>query len=243
MYINTHPSSLLLLCTVAVASTLSHLAWTSPNPPPRVHYQDSKGLPPEPKDPVRLIRTMNLIMAISHCVVIVISPFPPWTALQPSPARDFLCPNLHLLSASPFSWSPFTILCQTAIILAASLRLLCFRALGPDFSFQLARPGKLRTGGLYAWVQHPSYTGSVLLLLGNICFLYRIDGAQGCWIPTGWRFVAACVNWGSWALFAVLLVLSTRQRVMLEEEMLREAFGREWEVWHARTKRFIPGVF
>ena len=28
-----------------------------------------------------------------------------------------------------------------------------------------------------------------------------------------------------------------------EEMMLRDTFGKEWEVWHAKTKRFIPGIF
>jgi protein-S-isoprenylcysteine O-methyltransferase Ste14 len=32
-------------------------------------------------------------------------------------------------------------------------------------------------------------------------------------------------------------------RVRDEEAMLRGKFGREWEGWHRRTKRFIPFVF
>jgi protein-S-isoprenylcysteine O-methyltransferase Ste14 len=31
-------------------------------------------------------------------------------------------------------------------------------------------------------------------------------------------------------------------RVRDEERMLRARFGKEWEDWHARTKRFVPGV-
>jgi len=32
-------------------------------------------------------------------------------------------------------------------------------------------------------------------------------------------------------------------RVIDEEEMLKKTFGKEWEEWSARTKRFIPWGF
>jgi len=31
-------------------------------------------------------------------------------------------------------------------------------------------------------------------------------------------------------------------RVLDEEELLRTAFGKKWEIYHHKTKRFIPGV-
>lgn len=33
------------------------------------------------------------------------------------------------------------------------------------------------------------------------------------------------------------------KRVTEEEMMLKKTFGKEWEDWHKKTKRFIPGVF
>jgi protein-S-isoprenylcysteine O-methyltransferase Ste14 len=33
------------------------------------------------------------------------------------------------------------------------------------------------------------------------------------------------------------------KRVKEEEMMLKSTFGKEWEVWHAKTKRFVPGLF
>jgi protein-S-isoprenylcysteine O-methyltransferase Ste14 len=32
-------------------------------------------------------------------------------------------------------------------------------------------------------------------------------------------------------------------RVKDEEAMLKREFGREWEEYHRKTKRFIPGIF
>jgi len=69
----------------------------------------------------------------------------------------------------------------------------------------------------------------------------RVDGGLGCWLSggvvgwQGWRWV----GWGLIAFGAEMV----RRRVVDEEGMLREKVGKEWEVWHAKTKRFIPFVF
>jgi protein-S-isoprenylcysteine O-methyltransferase Ste14 len=33
------------------------------------------------------------------------------------------------------------------------------------------------------------------------------------------------------------------RRVREEEEMLKKTFGKEWEEWHGRTARLIPGIY
>ncbi len=69
----------------------------------------------------------------------------------------------------------------------------------------------------------------------------RSDGSLGCWLPA-WIVEAKLF----WRVLACLLIVSTshivKKRVRQEEEMLRSVFGEEWEAWHARTKRFIPGI-
>lgn len=32
-------------------------------------------------------------------------------------------------------------------------------------------------------------------------------------------------------------------RVRDEERMMKRTFGEEWEVWHSRTRRFVPWLF
>lgn len=74
-------------------------------------------------------------------------------------------------------------------------------------------------------------------------FLYRLDGISACFLP-GW--IARQSWWANWVLFFVMVMISacgTMIRVKNEEELLHKEFGREWEEWHAKTKRFIPGVF
>ncbi|PPR01003.1 hypothetical protein CVT24_000584 [Panaeolus cyanescens] len=53
-------------------------------------------------------------------------------------------------------------------LVAAILRIWCFKSLGPFFTFEITiRPKhELITTGPYAWVRHPSYTGVYLTLIG-----------------------------------------------------------------------------
>lgn len=69
-----------------------------------------------------------------------------------------------------------------------------------------------------------------------------LGGFLGCWLPA-WILNARSF----WTAFVLLLftgtVRITWKRVNEEEAMMREAFGKEWEQWHAKTARLIPGVF
>lgn len=51
------------------------------------------------------------------------------------------------------------------------------------------------------------------------------------WVP----WVAMVVVGGAFGGLAV--------RVRDEEGLLRREFGEEWVRWHAKTARFVPGVF
>ena len=69
----------------------------------------------------------------------------------------------------------------------------------------------------------------------------RVDGVLGCSLGSG------VVGWQGWKFIGWGLigfgVEAMRRRVVDEEAMLREKVGKEWEVWHKKTKRFIPFVF
>lgn len=135
-----------------------------------------------------------------------------------------------------------------AVTIAAPIRLLAFRQLGENFTFRLARPTALVKTGLYAYVQHPSYPTNWLILASNLALLLRLDGVFGCVLPN------RAVRWGMesggfrvWPALLVWLAVSGLYvvwvRVKDEEAMLKKEFGREWEEYHRRTMRFIPGVF
>ncbi len=80
---------------------------------------------------------------------------------------------------------------------------------------------KLVTHGVYKYIRHPSYTGSILLWLGFTLLLNSIHG-----------FIVM--------LPSVILVLI---RIKFEEKMLIRAFGQQYIDFMKRTKKLIPYVY
>ena len=80
--------------------------------------------------------------------------------------------------------------------------------------------GELVTGGLYAWVRHPQYTGFILVIVG---FLVQ------------WPTVVTLI------MFPILLV--TYHRLARLEDMALEArFGEKYTTYRARVPTFFPRV-
>ncbi|KAI1453140.1 hypothetical protein F4805DRAFT_470291 [Annulohypoxylon moriforme] len=143
------------------------------------------------------------------------------------------------------TWSAATSI-PLALILCAGvpLRLGAYSSLGKNFTFDLAEPDGLKTDGIYRYVQHPSYTGILIILACNVRLLGRMDGALSCWIPPQWYSTLRTLGWAfilpTWLS---LSMFGLWMRVKEEESMLQAKFGEDWEKWHARTARFIPGIF
>ena len=53
------------------------------------------------------------------------------------------------------------------ILVGFCIRLIAIRTLGKDFTFNLKIPSKIVTTGLYKYIRHPSYLGSLLMILGT----------------------------------------------------------------------------
>lgn len=141
------------------------------------------------------------------------------------------------------SWNRTSAIVLTIMALFAALRIQVFHALGKSFTFDLQDPEALITSGVYAWVQHPSYTTLLVTAPAATMWFLRADGALGALLPPGfWRFLQHWQTKFHWFSLAVY-VCGIGYRVAVEEEMLRQGFGQEWEEWHARTARFIPYVF
>ena len=96
--------------------------------------------------------------------------------------------------------------------------------LGTNWSItlQVREQHRLITRGVYRRIRHPMYLALVLYSVG-----------QALVIP---NWVAGPANL---IVFATLLAL----RVRAEERMMGEAFGDEYAVYSARTKRLVPGVW
>ncbi|KAI9054780.1 hypothetical protein LZ554_001927 [Drepanopeziza brunnea f. sp. 'monogermtubi'] len=156
--------------------------------------------------------------------------------------RSSFCLNADLLNQDLFTWSPYTVGFMVAVLVAAPIRLLAYAQLGENFTFELAKPKKLVQTGLYRYVQHPSYPPLLVILTAMFTILQRQDGVLACVTPSvlvrmkGLTAVAGIVIMGLESFGVV-------QRVQDEEEMLRQEFGKEWEAYSRKTKRFIPGIW
>lgn len=97
-------------------------------------------------------------------------------------------------------------------------------AMGSNWSFaaRTRSDHDLVTWGPFATIRHPIYTGLFAMLL------------------------AIAIAFGHWrGLVAGLPVFAygTWIRVQAEEGLLRAQFGRQYEAYAARVKRFLPGIF
>ncbi|TFK24007.1 ICMT-domain-containing protein [Coprinopsis marcescibilis] len=129
-------------------------------------------------------------------------------------------------------------------LLAASLRIWCFKKLGPMFTFEITiRPKhQLVTSGPYSWVRHPSYTGVYLTLVGATLLL----SAPNTWLSASRVLYTApgCVFAALWAMKCMLAFRGTYLRLTTEDQVLRETFGVEWEEYATRVPwRLVPGFF
>jgi protein-S-isoprenylcysteine O-methyltransferase Ste14 len=222
-----------LVACLLIAGYLSYRSLTPPSPPPeRPYHQDVTGTLLTPSV-INACRGITLVLWLYYGFLMLAYP----------ERRGLICPFPENRSASIFSWSPYTTVCLGLIFVAAPIRLLAFAQLGNNFTFQLSRPSKLVRTGMYAYVQHPSYAGHFVVFLANIALLSRPRGILGCWMPS------VVVAWGEscfpalFVLFACVFTLALRTRVREEEEMLKKEFGEQWEAYHAKTKRFVPGLF
>jgi len=80
---------------------------------------------------------------------------------------------------------------------------------------------KLVNNGPYHWLRHPSYTGSILSLVG---------------------FPLALGTWLGGILVLFLSLAGYFYRAIIEEKALLEAFGEEYRDYMKHTWRFFPGV-
>ncbi|MGV4926876.1 isoprenylcysteine carboxylmethyltransferase family protein [Streptomyces sp. BHT-5-2] len=78
------------------------------------------------------------------------------------------------------------------------------------------------TKGPYHYVRHPAYTG---ILLAGTDLALLLDNAA------------------SWLVMTVCCLIAVGYRIRVEERMLLDALGEEYQSYAARTPRLIPGVW
>ena len=103
------------------------------------------------------------------------------------------------------------------------LRLWPVYVLGNRFSGLVAiqEGHQLMTEGLYRVIRHPSYLG---LLVNSL----------------GW---ALAFRSGVGLLLTALTLVPLLARIQAEERLLQSQFGAEYDAYHARTSRLVPGLY
>jgi protein-S-isoprenylcysteine O-methyltransferase Ste14 len=110
------------------------------------------------------------------------------------------------------------------IIAGMIIRFIAIRTLGKFFTVDLAihRDQNLIKTGLYKYIRHPSYSGSLLSFAG---------------------FGLSLNNWMSLIIIFVPILVTFIYRINLEEKLLLKQFGSEYEDYKKTTKRLIPMIY
>lgn len=127
--------------------------------------------------------------------------------------------NFHL---SSYSVVPFIGL---LIILAGMiLRFIAVWSLGSFFTVNVTirKDHKIIQTGLYKFIRHPSYSGSLISFFG---------------------FGIALNNWISLIVITIPIVIAFMNRIKIEEALLTEQFGLEYKEYMKRTYRLIPLIY
>ena len=90
---------------------------------------------------------------------------------------------------------------------------------------------QLIVSGVYSLVRHPIYTSYLLLFFG-FCTLLQS------WISLGILTIICIIWFGN-----RIAISSLARRCAIEEKMLGEEFGEEYQKYRQQTKRFIPFLY
>lgn len=140
-----------------------------------------------------------------------------------------IIPAIYAVSGQPrFASYPLTFAQVAAGVIVFICALWLFwrthRAIGKYWSvtLEIKEKHELVTTGVYARVRHPMYSAFFMWAL-----------AQALLLPNWIAGPAGLVGFGVLFFF----------RVGREEQMMREAFGAQYDAYVRRTKRIIPGIY
>ncbi|MFP1918332.1 methyltransferase family protein [Lonsdalea quercina] len=108
------------------------------------------------------------------------------------------------------------------VLLGCTLRTWAKVTLGIHFShtLRILEGHKLINYGLFRFIRHPAYSGTILLMAGFGCFLH-LHAALLC--------------------FFVFFILAMR-RIENEEEMMKESFGHQYSLYRKSSWKLFPFV-
>ncbi|RPD72570.1 hypothetical protein L226DRAFT_561774 [Lentinus tigrinus ALCF2SS1-7] len=168
-------------------------------------------------------------------------------AKQSSPIYNTLplIPSISALSRNEVSLTPTVASLVGGLLGIAGgyIRESCHRTLGRFFTWEVAVRDDHRfiTHGPYRIVRHPSYTGWLLMIVGNLLSMLSPQSIFSEMAETLFgRIVATCVTMVYMGSVCALALYRTRA----EDAMLQKKFGGEWESWAKKTPyRLVPFLY
>lgn len=145
-----------------------------------------------------------------------------WLAITLAIVLSILAANY--VPAKILAW-PYTGYAGLTIILAGmAVRFLAVWSLGSCFTVNLAisEEHRIKTNGMYRWIRHPSYLGSIISFIG---------------------FSLSLNNAISLVVIMLLVVPSFLYRIRIEERLLINEFGTEYQEYMRQTRRLIPWIY
>ena len=145
-----------------------------------------------------------------------------WLAITLAIVLSILAANYF--PAKILAW-PYTGYAGLTIILAGmAVRFLAVWSLGSRFTVNLAisEEHRIKTNGMYRWIRHPSYLGSIISFIG---------------------FSLSLNNAISLVVIMLLVVPSFLYRIRIEERLLINEFGTEYQEYMRQTRRLIPWIY
>lgn len=143
------------------------------------------------------------------------------------------------LVVNPLAFTYASILGFALMTIGSLGRILCHKTLGTYFTFELTirNDHKLIKTGPYAYVRHPAYTFTVILVVGISLIHGRLMHlfSDKNWIRT--MCSPMC-----FAAYGLVAILPIARRVKREEKELAKRFGKEWNEYASKTKMFIPKI-
>ncbi|WP_037500521.1 methyltransferase family protein [Sphingomonas jaspsi] len=124
----------------------------------------------------------------------------------------------------PGEWWTWWLAGSTLVAAGIGFRSRAVRHLGRHFRTHVTimDDHELIEDGPYRRVRHPSYTGMLVSCIG-------LGVAMG--------------NMAAILLLTLLPMAGLANRIRVEERALAKAFGREWEIYRARTAALVPGLW
>jgi protein-S-isoprenylcysteine O-methyltransferase Ste14 len=145
-----------------------------------------------------------------------------WTSIMVSiTVSAFIANNIYF----PVVLNPVILCVGLAMIyIGIVIRIIAIVSLGEFFTVDVTirENHKLKKDGIYKYLRHPSYSGSLISFIG---------------------LGLTMNNWISLFLISLSIIIAFIFRINIEEKVLIEQFGSEYSDYQKVTKRIIPYIY